>query len=95
MSMDASQRASFKVTRNGMEYTTMTDLGWSGATMMRKTSGSGNHTRLSFCLSHCNTDGYGDIVEIRTQKEITSQTDLHLVILSSKTYVFEEEMTKY
>ena len=47
------------------------------------------------CLFHCNTDGYGDIVEIPTQKEITSQTDLNLVILSSKTYVFEEKMTKY
>ena len=30
-----------------------------------------------------------------TQKEITSQTDLYLVSLSSKTYVFEDKMTKY
>ena len=29
-----------------------------------------------------------------TQKEITSQTDYYLVILSSKTYVFEDSMTK-
>ena len=32
---------------------------------------------------------------IRTQKEITSQTDLHLISLSSKAYVFEDQMTKY
>ena len=30
-----------------------------------------------------------------TLKEITSQTDQYLVILSSKTYVFEDKMTKY
>ena len=30
-----------------------------------------------------------------TQKEITSQTDKHLVILSSKTYGFEDKLTKY
>ena len=30
-----------------------------------------------------------------TQKEITRQTDLYLVILSSKTYVFEDNLTKY
>ena len=30
-----------------------------------------------------------------TQKEITSQTDEYLVILSSKAYVFEDKMTKY
>ena len=30
-----------------------------------------------------------------TQKEITSQTDKHLVNLSSKTYVFEDKLTKY
>ena len=29
------------------------------------------------------------------QKEITSQTDLYLVNLSSKTYVFEDKLTKY
>ena len=31
----------------------------------------------------------------RAQRELTSQTDLYLVILSSKTYVFEDKMTKY
>ena len=30
-----------------------------------------------------------------TLKEIISQTDEYLVILSSKTYVFEDKMTKY
>ena len=30
-----------------------------------------------------------------SQKEITSQTDLYIVILSSKRYVFEDKMTKY
>ena len=30
-----------------------------------------------------------------TQKEITSQTDSYLVILSSKTYIFEDRLTKY
>ena len=30
-----------------------------------------------------------------TLKEIISQTDLYLVILSSKTYVFEDKTTKY
>ena len=30
-----------------------------------------------------------------TQKEITSQTDYYLAILSSKTYVFEDKMTQY
>ena len=30
-----------------------------------------------------------------TQKEITSQIDYYLVILSSKTHVFEDKMTKY
>ena len=40
--------------------------------------------QLADCLSHsC------------TQKEITSQTDLYLVILSSRTYVFEDKMTKF
>ena len=29
------------------------------------------------------------------QKEITSQTDRYLVILSSKAYVFEGKLTKY
>ena len=28
-------------------------------------------------------------------KEITCQTDQHLVVLSSKTYVFEDKTTKY
>ena len=32
---------------------------------------------------------------MHTQKEVTSQTDLYLVSLSSKTYVFEDKMTKY
>ena len=32
---------------------------------------------------------------ILPQKEISSQTDLYLVILSSKTYVFEVKLTKY
>ena len=31
---------------------------------------------------------------VGAQKEITSQTDWYLVILSSKTYVFEDKMTK-
>ena len=30
-----------------------------------------------------------------TKEEITSQTDLYVVILSSKTYVFEDNLTKY
>ena len=30
-----------------------------------------------------------------TQKEITSQTDNYLVISSSKSYVFEDNLTKY
>ena len=30
-----------------------------------------------------------------TPNEITSQTDLYLVILSSKTYVFEDKLIKY
>ena len=30
-----------------------------------------------------------------TQKESTSQTDQYLVSLSSKTYVFEDKLTKY
>ena len=30
-----------------------------------------------------------------TLKEITSQTDFYLVSLSSKTYDFEDKMTKY
>ena len=29
-----------------------------------------------------------------TQKEIIGQTDLYLVVLSSKTYVFEDKLTK-
>ena len=29
------------------------------------------------------------------QKEISSQTDKYLVILSSKPYVFEDKLTKY
>ena len=33
--------------------------------------------------------------ETDAQKEITSQTDLYLVNLSSKTYVFEDILTKY
>ena len=36
-----------------------------------------------------------DIISYFTQKEITSQTDSYLVILSSKTYVFENNLTKY
>ena len=32
---------------------------------------------------------------ITIQKEITSQTDLYLVILSSKTFVFKDILTKY
>ena len=30
-----------------------------------------------------------------TLKELISQTDLYLVSLSSKTYVYEDKMTKY
>ena len=30
-----------------------------------------------------------------TQKKLISQTDKDLVILSSKTYVFEDKLTKY
>ena len=33
--------------------------------------------------------------EITTQKEITSQTDKYVVILSSKSYVFEDKLTTY
>ena len=36
-----------------------------------------------------------DQSKVVTQKEITSQTDKYLVILSSKTYVFESNLTKY
>ena len=32
---------------------------------------------------------------IAAQKEITSQTDEYLVIMSSKTYVFEDNLTEY
>ena len=35
------------------------------------------------------------IIFRRTLKEIISQIDLYLVKLSSKTYVFEDKMTKY
>ena len=35
------------------------------------------------------------VVSLKTQKEITSQTDKYLVILSSKTYVFEDKLTEY
>ena len=38
---------------------------------------------------------FGDIKVNPTLKEIISQTDWHLVSLSSKTYVFEDKMTKY
>ena len=34
-------------------------------------------------------------MHVSIQKERNSQTDLYLVILSSKTYVFEDKMTKY
>ena len=30
-----------------------------------------------------------------TLKEIINQTDLYLIILSSKTYIFEDKMTQY
>ena len=33
--------------------------------------------------------------KLTTKKEITSQTDRYLVILSSKAYVFEGKLTKY
>ena len=32
---------------------------------------------------------------VTSQKETTSRTDSYLVILSSKTYVFEDKLTKY
>ena len=35
------------------------------------------------------------IENMYAQKEIISQTDLYLVSLSSKTYVFEDKLTKY
>ena len=35
------------------------------------------------------------VAKLCTQKEITSQTNKYLVILSSKPHVFEEKMTKY
>ena len=35
------------------------------------------------------------IIWKNTQKEITSQIDQYLVILSSKTYVFEDNLTKF
>ena len=34
-------------------------------------------------------------IEAHTVKEIISQTDLYLVSVTSKTYVFEDKMTKY
>ena len=34
-------------------------------------------------------------VSFSTEKEITSQTDSYLVILSSNKYVFEDKLTKY
>ena len=36
-----------------------------------------------------------EILKQSALKEITSQTDLYLVSLSSDTYVFEDKMTKY
>ena len=36
-----------------------------------------------------------DKIYASTQKEINSQSDAYLVILSSKTYVFEDKRTKY
>ena len=39
---------------------------------------------------------FSDIVlTVNTQKQVTSKTDLDLIILSSKTYVFEDKLTKY
>ena len=34
-------------------------------------------------------------IVLSTQKETSSQSDQHLVISSSKAYVFEDKMTKY
>ena len=35
-----------------------------------------------------------EAIIVTTQKEITSQTDLYLVILSSEPYVFEDKFLK-
>ena len=37
----------------------------------------------------------GTICMTSSQKEITSQADYYLVILSSKTYVFEDKLSKH
>ena len=43
----------------------------------------------------CAGVGKHQIQVCTTQKEIVSQTDQYLVILSSKIYVFEDKLTKY
>ena len=39
-------------------------------------------------------ENYSEIIPV-TLKELISQSDEYLVKLSSKTYVFEDKMTKY
>ena len=38
---------------------------------------------------------YSQLVQNAAQKEITSQTDHYVVSLFSKTYVFEDKVSKY
>ena len=58
---------------------------------------SASYTALVYLSGDCLFHGPAFQVSfvVPTQKEKISQTDLYLVILSSKTYVFEDEMTKY
>ena len=48
---------------------------------------------LSTVQAHKPSHLYHDIQCTSSQKEITCQTNLYLVILSSKTYVFEDKIS--
>ena len=45
--------------------------------------------------ANINADAGCSAIVFSASKEITSQTDKNLIILSSKTYVSEDKMTKY
>ena len=47
-----------------------------------------------FKKSRANTGLFDLFRKKSTQKEISGQTDWYLVILSAKTYVFEDKLTK-
>ena len=47
------------------------------------------------CVNACKMLKKQKLRSFTTQKEITSQTDQWIVILSSKTYGFEDKLTKY